>query len=165
MNKGDSKNEQLNAVRPWNPDKWEAKSPYTDLAAAIVLQAYKDYRREYRKMKTAREEVERLETFFDSTWFGMLTSINPQVIKDAVRLNEQLNIHTLLKEGTRRYKIDSENAGAYMIALIDDVAGAARDYLEDSKEILDAFKAEEEATEKAAEEEEKAAEEAKDECE
>lgn len=48
-------------------------NPYESLAAAIIMQAVKDYRNNRRAQ--SREEIER---FFRSDWFGALTRINPE---------------------------------------------------------------------------------------
>lgn len=49
--------------------------PYEELANAIVLQAVKDYR-----LHDNEQQLARIERFFLSGWFGVLTNINPEVL-------------------------------------------------------------------------------------
>lgn len=69
-------------------------SAYEKLANAIILQAVKDYRSTLRKLKKhpfdrlAISEKRRLERFFRSPWFGMLTSIDPELM--IVKLNQEV---------------------------------------------------------------------------
>ena len=49
--------------------------PYQNLADAIVLQAVADYR-----LTNDSRELEELERFFRSEWFGMLTNIDPEYL-------------------------------------------------------------------------------------
>ena len=49
--------------------------PYQNLADAIVLQAVADYR-----LTNDSREMEDLERFFRSEWFGMLTNIDPEYL-------------------------------------------------------------------------------------
>lgn len=56
--------------------------PYEDLAAAVVLQAVKDYRTAREKLrrkdrnKDAKLMIEDCEKFFRSDWFASLTSLD-----------------------------------------------------------------------------------------
>jgi len=50
-------------------------NPYEELANAIVLQAVKDYR-----LHDNEKEIVSLERFFRSDWFGVLTSIDPEML-------------------------------------------------------------------------------------
>ena len=50
-------------------------SPYEELANSIVLQAVKDYR-----LHDDEPEMVRIERFFRSGWFGVLTNINPEML-------------------------------------------------------------------------------------
>ncbi len=54
---------------------------YQMLANAIVIQAAKDYRRQVKAGKVAKE----LERFFKSTWFKELTSIDPEYITRRIK--------------------------------------------------------------------------------
>lgn len=64
---------------------------YTDLANAIVLQAVDDYKIIVRKDirgKASEEELNELtkiETFIQSEYFGLLTSINPDAVLEYLR--------------------------------------------------------------------------------
>lgn len=56
--------------------------PYENLANAIVAQAARDYLAALKKLKknpgnrTAMDEAMRLEKFFHSGWYGVLTNID-----------------------------------------------------------------------------------------
>ncbi len=54
--------------------------PYQKLANAIVLQAVKDYR-----MTDDERELKEIERFFHSTWFGVLTSVDPDLLISKLR--------------------------------------------------------------------------------
>ena len=60
--------------------------PYENLANAIVAQAAKDYLHALKKLKknpgnrTAMDEAMRLEKFFHSGWYGVLTSVDPDYL-------------------------------------------------------------------------------------
>ena len=59
---------------------------YENLANAIILQAAKDYRKALRTLslnpnnRSAQYECRSIEQFFRSGWFGMLTSIDPEML-------------------------------------------------------------------------------------
>ncbi|MGE5495380.1 MAG: hypothetical protein ACM3S4_08795 [Burkholderiales bacterium] len=59
---------------------------YNNLANAIILQAVKDYRKALRTLsmnpnnRSAQYERSRIEQFFRSGWFGVLTSIDPEML-------------------------------------------------------------------------------------
>ena len=55
-------------------------NPYEELANAIVLQAVKDYR-----LHDDEQELASIERFFRSGWFGVLTSINPEMLISKLR--------------------------------------------------------------------------------
>ena len=61
-------------------------SNYDNLANAIVLQAAKDYRKALRTLslnphnRSAQYERRSIEQFFRSGWFGVLTSIDPEML-------------------------------------------------------------------------------------
>ena len=55
-------------------------TPYENLANAIVLQAVKDYR-----LHDDEQELASIERFFRSGWFGVLTSINPEMLISKLR--------------------------------------------------------------------------------
>jgi hypothetical protein len=54
--------------------------PYQELANAIVLQAVKDYR-----MTDDEQELKEIEHFFRSAWFGVLTSVDPDLLISKLR--------------------------------------------------------------------------------
>ena len=47
--------------------------PYENLANAIILQAVKDYR-----LSDDEWELQEIEHFFRSSWFGVLSKVNPE---------------------------------------------------------------------------------------
>lgn len=55
-------------------------NPYEELANAIVLQAVKDYR-----LHDDEKELTSIERFFRSDWFGVLTSIDPEMLITKLR--------------------------------------------------------------------------------
>jgi len=59
--------------------------PYENLANAIVLQAVKDYR-----LTDDKAEIEELERFFRSGWFGVLTKVDPEYLIDKLRKEKNL---------------------------------------------------------------------------
>jgi hypothetical protein len=69
----------------------DANSPYQDLANAIILQAVKDYReaqnrhRKHPEKDTYRCDKESIERFFYSTWFNILTNLDPMVLITKLR--------------------------------------------------------------------------------
>ena len=60
--------------------------PYENLANAIIAQAAKDYMSALKRLKKnpanrmAMDEVMRLEKFFHSGWYGILTSVDPDYL-------------------------------------------------------------------------------------
>ena len=60
--------------------------PYENFAQAVILQAVKDYRTARRKLKhhpknkEAKLMIEDCERFFRSDWFGVLTSVDGQML-------------------------------------------------------------------------------------
>ena len=55
-------------------------NPYENLANAIVLQAVKDYR-----LTDDEAELAEIERFFRSAWFGVLTSVDPDLLISKLR--------------------------------------------------------------------------------
>lgn len=77
----------VDAVIPWGNGSADYESTYSDLAAAIVAQAAKDYIKVLRtlwkknstiqvKRKLILEKME-LESFFHSAWYETLTDLKP----------------------------------------------------------------------------------------
>ena len=64
---------------------------YKELAAAIVLQAVKDYRKALKTLKnrpdsrSALNTKQETEQFFRSGWYTSLTSINPRLVMDEIK--------------------------------------------------------------------------------
>ena len=54
--------------------------PYQELANAIVLQAVKDYR-----LHDNEQELARIERFFRSDWFSVLTNVDPETLITKLR--------------------------------------------------------------------------------
>lgn len=54
--------------------------PYQELANAIVLQAVKDYR-----LHDNEQELARIERFFRSDWFSVLTNVDPKILITKLR--------------------------------------------------------------------------------
>lgn len=54
--------------------------PYQALANAIIEQAVKDYR-----MTDDPDELAELEKFFRSPWYGVLTSLDPELLISRLR--------------------------------------------------------------------------------
>ena len=57
--------------------------PYENLANAIVAQAARDYLAALKKNpgnRTAMDDAMRLEKFFHSGWYGVLTSVDPDYL-------------------------------------------------------------------------------------
>ncbi len=54
--------------------------PYQELANAIVLQAVKDYR-----LYDNEQELARIERFFRSDWFSVLTNVDPEILITKLR--------------------------------------------------------------------------------
>ena len=61
-------------------------NPYEELANAIVLQAVKDYR-----LHDDEKELVSIERFFRSDWFGVLKSINPEILITKLRKEKVRN--------------------------------------------------------------------------
>ena len=72
---------------------------YQNLANAIILLAVKDYKTVLRRLmrnprsQDAQREKKRLERFFFSQWYGVLTDLDPKRlisgVKDRVRIEEE----------------------------------------------------------------------------
>lgn len=54
--------------------------PYQELANAIVLRAVEDYR-----LSDDEQELEEIERFFRSDWFGVLTKLDPDLLIKRLR--------------------------------------------------------------------------------
>lgn len=64
---------------------------YEDLANAIVLQAAKDYREALNKLKEEPENTGAklmkidVESFFRSSWYERLTSLDPEILLEQLK--------------------------------------------------------------------------------
>lgn len=71
---------------------------YVELANAIVLQAFKDYRKALFKMVQEPEEwkhrstKKKLERFFRSKWYRTLTDLNPEILMREARRQTDISI-------------------------------------------------------------------------
>lgn len=60
--------------------------PYSNLANEIVIQAAKDYVAALKKVKRnrsnakAQKDLQEIEDFFHSRWYGELTSVSPEYL-------------------------------------------------------------------------------------
>lgn len=55
-------------------------NPYEELANAIILQAVKDYR-----LTDDERELQEIERFFRSGWFGVLSKVDPEILIKELR--------------------------------------------------------------------------------
>ena len=106
----------IQGTLPWNDGSGRLyDSPYNDLAAAIVLQAVKDYIKAIRRMwnpkisrkkkqETILEKLE-LEEFFHSGWYDTLCDINPDKVIYNCRLRaEEQEREAIRKQNKRKMK-------------------------------------------------------------
>lgn len=67
-------------------------NPYQNLANAIIVLAVKDYRTALRRCKKHphdpeyAQERDSLERFFRSGWFGVLTSLDGEVLMEKIKM-------------------------------------------------------------------------------
>lgn len=65
--------------------------PYEKLAAAVVMQAVKDYRKALRACRKSpsshyvKSQTEALERFFCSDWFLLLTDLDGEMVIERIR--------------------------------------------------------------------------------
>lgn len=59
-------------------------NPYENLANAIILQAAKDYR-----LTDDERELQEIERFFRSGWFGVLSKVDPEFLIKELRKEKQ----------------------------------------------------------------------------
>ncbi len=71
--------------------------PFENLANAIIILATKDYRKYLQKQfknsqnEGARRELEKIECFFFSPWFEMLTDVPPEYLLRRLKKDERNN--------------------------------------------------------------------------
>lgn len=74
----------------------KSNTPYENLANAIILLAVADYREAlsrydlYREKDSYYQDKTSIEHFFRSEWFGVLTTLDPEVL--IRKLNEEVSI-------------------------------------------------------------------------
>ena len=63
--------------------------PYEEIANAIIIQAWEDYKREYKKFVrkggTMDRELNALERFFRSDWYRFLTAVDGEYLMERLR--------------------------------------------------------------------------------
>ena len=71
---------------------------YAELANAIVLQAFKDYRKALFKLVQEPEEwkhrssKKKLERFFHSKWYRTLTELDPAILMQEAKRQADINV-------------------------------------------------------------------------
>ena len=71
---------------------------YVELANAIVLQAFKDYRKTLFKLVQEPEEwkhrssKKKLERFFHSKWYRTLTDLDPAILMQEAKRQADINV-------------------------------------------------------------------------
>lgn len=71
---------------------------YEELANAIVLQAFKDYRKALFKLVQEPEEwkhrssKKKLERFFHSKWYRTLTNLDPAILMQEAKRQANINV-------------------------------------------------------------------------
>ena len=71
---------------------------YAELANAIVLQAFKDYRKALFKLVQEPEEwkhrssKKKLERFFHSKWYRTLTELDPEILMQEAKRQADINV-------------------------------------------------------------------------
>ena len=71
---------------------------YEELANAIVLQAFKDYRKALFKLVQEPEEwkhrstKKKLERFFHSKWYRTLTNLDPAILMQEAKRQADINV-------------------------------------------------------------------------
>lgn len=68
-------------------------NPYEELANAIILQAVKDYR-----LTDDERELQEIERFFRSGWFGVLSKVDPEFLIKELRKS---NLSSVIGIGTK----------------------------------------------------------------
>lgn len=59
-------------------------NPYENLANAIILHAAKDYR-----LTDDEQQLQEIERFFRSSWFGVLSKVDPEFLIKELRKEKQ----------------------------------------------------------------------------
>lgn len=70
-------------------------NPYENLANAIILQAVKDYR-----LTDDEQEFQEIERFFCSSWFGVLSKVDPEYLIRQLRKEKRNDSQRIFITGT-----------------------------------------------------------------
>ena len=70
-------------------------NPYEELANAIILQAVKDYR-----LTDDERELQEIERFFRSGWFGVLSKVDPEYLIRQLRKEKRNDSQRIFITGT-----------------------------------------------------------------
>ena len=89
---------------------------YQNLANAIILQAVKDYKKVLRRLarnpqnQDAQREKKRLERFFFSQWYGILTDLDPKLLISGVmkRMHSEEEERRKRKQAKLRRKAEAK---------------------------------------------------------
>lgn len=90
---------------------------YQNLANAIILQAVKDYKKVLRRLarnpqnQDAQREKKRLERFFFSQWYGILTDLDPKLMISGVmkRMHSEEEERRKRKQAKLRRKAEAKD--------------------------------------------------------
>ena len=91
---------------------------YENLANAIVLQAVKDYKKALRQLEgnprnqEARHDKVRLEKFFRSQWYGVLTELDPERLMAGVKENVQHEMNERRRKKAEKLRRKAELRGS-----------------------------------------------------
>lgn len=91
---------------------------YENLANAIILQAVKDYKKALRQLEgnprnqEARHDKVRLEKFFRSQWYGVLTELDPERLMAGVKENVQHEMNERRRKKAEKLRRKTELRGS-----------------------------------------------------
>ena len=91
---------------------------YENLANAIILQAVKDYKKALRQLEgnprnqEARHDKVRLEKFFRSQWYGVLTELAPERLMAGVKENVQHEMNERRRKKAEKLRRKAELRGS-----------------------------------------------------
>lgn len=89
-----------------------------NLANAIILQAVKDYKKALRQLEgnprnqEARHDKVRLEKFFRSQWYGVLTELDPERLMAGVKENVQHEMNERRRKKAEKLRRKAELRGS-----------------------------------------------------
>lgn len=73
-----------------NASSYNTGDPWENLANAIIIQAADDYLASPETRKRQGVKLEEVESFFSSSWFGVLTGVNPKQFVTALDKQKRL---------------------------------------------------------------------------